>query len=52
MLLGAEEAEEELQAKQFIVVTCEFCSKSFSFDRVDVARIFKNGENPSSTQIH
>ena len=51
-LLGREEAEQELKEKQSLIVSCEFCSREFIFDRVDVARIFKNGENPSSTQIH
>lgn len=51
-LLGPEEAEQELKEKQNLIVTCEFCSREFIFDRVDVARIFKDGENPSSTQIH
>lgn len=53
LLLGREEAEQELNEKQNLIVTCEFCSREFIFDRVDVARIFKKGENPpSSTQVH
>lgn len=53
LLLGQEEAEQELKAKQNIIVTCEFCNKEYVFDRVDVTRIFKKGENPpSSTQLH
>lgn len=51
-LLNEEEIEEELREKQAIVVTCEFCNKAFHFDRVDVARIFKQGKPDSSTQIH
>lgn len=51
-LLSKEEIEEELHEKQSVVVTCEFCNKSFEFDRVDVARIFKQGRSDSSTQIH
>jgi molecular chaperone Hsp33 len=39
-LLGEAEVEQELKAKQIIVVTCEFCNKEFQFDRADVARIF------------
>ena len=38
--LGQIEAEEILQGKQVIDVTCEFCNRSYSFDKVDVARIF------------
>lgn len=41
LLLGQDEAEQELVAKQKLVVTCEFCNKDYIFDRVDVAKIFK-----------
>lgn len=52
-ILGQAEAEQELKAKQEIVVTCEFCNKEYVFDSVDVACIFKKGDKPpSSTQIH
>lgn len=51
-MLGQEEAEAELKDKQKIVVTCEFCNKEYTFDRVDVAKIFKKGDNSSSNQIH
>ncbi|EKD71689.1 MAG: HSP33-like protein chaperonin, partial [uncultured bacterium] len=51
-LLGREEVEQELHAKQKIVVTCEFCSKEFVFDRVDVERIFKQDKPDSSHQVH
>ncbi|MCD6038821.1 MAG: hslO [Gammaproteobacteria bacterium] len=54
LLLGEEEAEQELKDKQRISVICEFCNKEYSFDRVDVAAIFKQqgGELLSSTQLH
>ncbi len=53
LVLGKEEAEQELEGKQTISVTCEFCHKEYSFDRVDVAAIFKDGGHPlSSTQVH
>jgi len=51
-LLNTEEIEQELHDKQAIVVTCEFCNKEFQFDRVDVARILKQGKPDSSTQLH
>lgn len=52
-ILGQKEAEQELRLKENIVVTCEFCNKAYSFDRVDIARIFAKGDKPpSSTQIH
>ncbi len=53
LLLGQEEAEDELNGKQSIVVTCDFCNKEYIFDRVDVAEIFKkNGQAPTDTQLH
>ncbi len=52
LVLGQEEAEEELKDKQKLVVTCEFCHKEYSFDRVDVMAIFKKGGQASSTQMH
>jgi molecular chaperone Hsp33 len=53
LILGRKEVEDELKNKQKIVVTCEFCNKEYSFDQVDVARIFSKGDKPpSSTQVH
>ena len=52
LMLGEQEAENELKDKQKIVVTCEFCNQEYSFDRVDVANIFKHGDRSSSTQVH
>jgi len=53
LILGHVEAEQELENKQVITVTCEFCNKEYPFDRVDVAAIFKNnGHPPTSTKLH
>lgn len=53
LILGREEVDEELKEKQKMVVTCDFCNKEYTFDRVDVARIFTKGNNPSSSsQVH
>ncbi|SRR5579883_608851 len=53
LLLGREEAEDELKNKQIIVVTCDFCNKEYSFDRVDVAKIFEDHDKPPTpTQLH
>jgi molecular chaperone Hsp33 len=52
LLLGREEIEEELTEKQVIVVTCDFCNKEFTFDRVDIENIFRKGGNPPSSQVH
>lgn len=52
-LLGREDAEKELQDKQNVVVTCDFCNKEYVFDRVDVEAIFKKyGQPPSDTYLH
>lgn len=52
-ILGQKEAEEELLNNNEIVVTCEFCNKTYVFDRVDVARIFaKSGNPPTSDTLH
>lgn len=52
-LLGREEAEAEIKDKNAIVVTCDFCSKEFHFDRIEVAQLF-NGANqpPPDTHMH
>lgn len=52
LLLGKEEAEQELQDNQVMTVTCEFCNKKYTFDRIDVANIFKTGDSSSSKQVH
>lgn len=39
-LLGKEEADQELNTKKELIVTCEFCNKEYIFDKVDVANIF------------
>ena len=52
MMLGKKEVEEELHEKQKIIVSCEFCSKEYIFDRVDAARIFSQGSNPDSSTRH
>ncbi len=48
-LLGRKEAEEEIADKQIILVTCDFCNKEYSFDRVDVAKIFDDQDRGASS---
>ncbi len=48
-LLGREEAEEELATHQLIVVTCDFCNKEYTFDKVDVAKIFDEQDHDASS---
>jgi molecular chaperone Hsp33 len=53
LMLGRDEATDELQNNQVIDVTCEFCGSKFTFDRVDVEKIFRKGDTPpTSTQVH
>jgi molecular chaperone Hsp33 len=52
LILGQEEAEEELEGKQSIVVTCDFCNKEYVFDRVDVLELFKRDNPPPDSQLH
>jgi len=53
LTLGKQEAEEELLGKGKLVVKCEFCNYEYIYDSVDVATIFHNGDNYSSSgQIH
>lgn len=53
IFLGREEIAEELNEKQVIIVKCDFCSKEFTYDRIDVETIFKKGHTPpSSSQVH
>jgi molecular chaperone Hsp33 len=53
LMLGRDEAMDELQNHQVIDVTCEFCGSKFTFDRVDVEKIFRKGDTPpTSTQVH
>lgn len=50
-LLGRAEAEEEIKDKHSIVVTCDFCSEEYVFDRVDVEEIFTKHNRPP-TDLH
>lgn len=52
-LLGQKEAEAELQGKNMLVVTCDFCNKTYQFDRVDVLKIFtEKNKEISSNPLH
>lgn len=52
LLLGKEEAEDELKDKQIIVVTCDFCNKEYIFNREVVEKIFENNDISISTKLH
>lgn len=51
-LLGKEEAEDELKKNNSIMVTCDFCNKEYSYDRVDVAKIFADRDGKNTKPIH
>lgn len=44
-LLGEKEANEILQNKHFISVTCEFCCSEYAFSPAEVADIFRQGNS-------
>lgn len=50
MILGKEEAEAELESKQALVVTCDFCNQEYVFDQEDVDQIFVDGKSEPPTQ--
>jgi molecular chaperone Hsp33 len=48
--LGQEEIEATLEAQQgTIEVTCEFCARTYTFDRVDAQHLLSGGAGSSST---
>ncbi len=47
LTMGEEESNLLLKTNKEIAVTCEYCNHTFSFDKVDVARIFaERGDGP------
>jgi molecular chaperone Hsp33 len=52
LILGREEAEDELKDKNSIVVTCDFCNKEYVFDKIEVAKIFEDHRPPTDTHLH
>lgn len=51
-LLGWEEAEDELNKKKTLVVTCDFCNQAYFFDRAEVTAVFARKDNPPNKQLH
>lgn len=45
-----QELLEMLEEQTKIKVKCEFCQKSFSFDKIDIARIYHDGSLPMSSE--
>jgi molecular chaperone Hsp33 len=50
--LGKTEADKVLDEHTTIEVKCEFCSKTFTFDRVDVAALFEGGAVSAGKTLH
>lgn len=51
-LLGEEECTLTDEDEEQLVVTCEYCGSRQSFDPVDIAAIFSDGQTPRSTTVH
>jgi molecular chaperone Hsp33 len=49
-LLGQHEAQDEIEKNGAIVVTCDFCTEIYSFDKIDIAALFK--DTPSDSSPH
>lgn len=51
-LFGYQEALDILKTHKQVVVSCEFCNRHYSFDKVDIERIFAGGGHvpPASVQ--
>lgn len=41
-ILGAEELNKILQEQQNVTISCDFCHKSYNYDAIDVAMLFKS----------
>jgi molecular chaperone Hsp33 len=52
LLLGRKEVDEELKLKKEIVVTCDFCNKSYFFDAEAINKIFPSTDGSSNNQLH
>jgi len=46
--LGREEVDSIIDEMRVVTVTCDFCSRSYSFDAVDVAQLFASGNTETT----
>ena len=46
--LGREEVDSIIDEMRIVTVTCDFCSRSYSFDAVDVAQLFASGDTETT----
>lgn len=53
IIFGQEQARSILKNNNYVTVTCEFCHKTYEFDKNDITRIFSGSQNlPGSSLIH
>lgn len=50
--LGPQEARSILEEQGSIQVDCEFCNAHYSYDRVDIERLFSDGASPETPLTH
>jgi len=52
-MLGRDEISGVIEEKGSVEVCCEFCNKPYTFDPIDVERLFRDGEtSPGSRTLH
>ncbi len=52
-MLGSDEISGVVEEQGSVEVCCEFCNKPYSFDPIDVQRLFRDGEtSPGSRTLH
>lgn len=53
LILGREEAAEELASKQMIKVTCDFCNQEYVYSKEDVDALFEaENKSPPPSSLH
>jgi len=50
--LGRNEVEDVLSERGNVEVRCEFCSRAYRFDAVDVGALFKEGARVGGAGLH
>ena len=51
-MLGPEETQAAIDARGRVDVTCEYCGRTRTFDRIDLKRLFAAPTGPSSSRVH
>jgi molecular chaperone Hsp33 len=50
--LGKSEITSILEERGNVEVHCDFCNRAYTFDAVDIAKLFASGTAGSSTRVH